>query len=1276
MPTVFVAESSPAVEECRSRLISELNGLGVEIISVNESYRLDPNEAVEQTRNLMGSLDMSIHLFGSDPGRLTVPSQQGERFLPEIQFDLAQQSSSEALPVYSFSNFLPKARLETPITHENQAERSYSDLLLSLSTQRRPAKVFYSYCHADGTEAVRELRRHLAAKARHGILTHWWDHAIPAGDNWDHRIQSELVGSDIVICLITSGWMASEYAQEKEYQVARALGKKVIPILVTNYDLSREEIDTQAILPRDDHGKLLPVSQWPHPDNAWQAISKSIGDAAIEIQNHSNWKVDYLKHTEGPVDQGKFDDFIQSIKKRLNLQNQSISPPSASRVHRRIAGPEPLHSPVMIEDSYSARTHNPYPGLRPYRSDESHLFCGREEEVEDLVDRLTAFRFLAILGASGCGKSSLIHAGLIPRLKAGKSIHTEWTIIRMRPGNEPINSLAKEFESALNLKGQYHTIHDKLNKKSTGIVDILEAIDWKQEDHLFILIDQFEELFTFDVPLDIASRFVELLINAAWSRSFENVHVAITMRSDQNLGKCSKFEKLPEAINSGMYLVPHMDRAQLERAICAPLGDQDLITPALVNRLVNSVNSLNDDTSRDALPVLQHTLMRIWQNWEANGSRGPLDIDHLESVGETAGALSQHIELVMDSLNSDEARDAARQLFLDLSEIDKNGMANRRPKTFRQLHQLHQHRSELSQSGALDENALRRMIDQFRADGRSFLLPSHFDIAELTDDTVIDLPHESLIRQWEWLREKTGDRQREIENWQVVERNSEFWEAEGRRPEDLNLSEGQTERFEAIRKNYPEIEKTKNAEWFLDENIAKNRQLRKQREDAKEKTTKTRYRKRIKYISYAAVVIVLGLLAVIFNMNRLHANSEVGKLEADVRKTAAELSTAKTEITKKEQELEAARANLKLAQENIDTNQSEIETLTNQINIANTEISILKSKIPDTALTPTGPDENVLREAFQVLIENRNEFFLTAERNAPSVLNGTIRNQEATQEHLSKLSDFWQSAEWLILDEPSFAFSDSEQTGQVDALLAFSLKANGEHQIGFTQHQSKWDLTGEAPELIQLTSNYLDIEAAMRALIKARDTLESALSPAYVSDRLKNASSLDLSLGKKASLVTILLFHVAADSRNADQGFDRSVLSVEAKEGDRSFDEKNPFRRFIPFGLPEFVDSPIPDQFKVDYEFVVQLADTPNGSSPKSDKIATRYILSADRNYRQLKSDPDFDKKITYKYTGFIPDFPSNPWTIPVKREAVKPTPQQPDRPERRGPFKGLFNRK
>ncbi len=144
---------------------------------------------------------------------------------------------------------------------------------------------------------------------------------------------------------------------------------------------------------------------------------------------------------------------------------------------------------------------NPFPGIRSYEITEDELFFGREIQVEELIDKLTNTHFLAIVGSSGCGKSSLIKAGLVPALLKNKTklYAPSWELNIFRPGDDPIGNLAKALSTpALDTD----LIAARLRAGSDGLLNVLSELGASQERQRLIVIDQFEELFRFKKKQD------------------------------------------------------------------------------------------------------------------------------------------------------------------------------------------------------------------------------------------------------------------------------------------------------------------------------------------------------------------------------------------------------------------------------------------------------------------------------------------------------------------------------------------------------------------------------------------------------------------------------------------------------------------------------------------------------------------------------------------------------------------------------------------------------
>ena len=382
---------------------------------------------------------------------------------------------------------------------------------------------------------------------------------------------------------------------------------------------------------------------------------------------------------------------------------------------------------------------NPFPGLRPFEPDEDYLFFGREQQTDELLRRLRRTRFLAVVGSSGSGKSSLARAGLVPSLHGGSMARagSAWRTAIFRPGDRPIANLAQALYDAAGLAHAQGSrdvdlaiIETILRSSSNGLSAVFEQSQLADNENLLLVVDQFEELFRYhpssgERDAEGALAFVKLLLRAAADTAIR-VYVVLTMRSDF-IGSCAEFPELPRAISDGQFLVPRLSRSELRRAITGPVavaGGE--IASRLVVRLLNEAG---DDP--DQLPVLQHALMRTWAYWrEHHTGAEPLDFEHYEAIGTMSSALSKHAEEAYAELYSETERDIAEKAFRALVETDESGRAGRRPSTIEQISAIAQQPRE----------AVQEVIDHFRTPSRGFIV--------LRSDSFLDLSHESLMRVW------------------------------------------------------------------------------------------------------------------------------------------------------------------------------------------------------------------------------------------------------------------------------------------------------------------------------------------------------------------------------------------------------------------------------------------------------------------------------------------------------------------------------------------------
>ena len=222
-----------------------------------------------------------------------------------------------------------------------------------------------------------------------------------------------------------------------------------------------------------------------------------------------------------------------------------------------------------------ARALLPYPGLRPFERYDADVFFGREAQVDAMVDRLGRHCLLAVTGSSGCGKSSLVRAGLLEALETGllAAAGPVWRFATLRPGGHPMTELAAAVIAAL---GGPHTPDDValrragLERGPLSLIEELRERPLPDNGNLLVLVDQFEELFRYGslAGREEAEAFVALLLASADHDSVP-IYVVVTMRSDF-LGRCAEFDGLAEAVSDAKYLCPRLSRDQIRSAIEGP----------------------------------------------------------------------------------------------------------------------------------------------------------------------------------------------------------------------------------------------------------------------------------------------------------------------------------------------------------------------------------------------------------------------------------------------------------------------------------------------------------------------------------------------------------------------------------------------------------------------------------------------------------------------------------------------------------------------------------
>ncbi|MBL6445902.1 High-affnity carbon uptake protein Hat/HatR [Fulvivirga sp. 29W222] len=433
---------------------------------------------------------------------------------------------------------------------------------------------------------------------------------------------------------------------------------------------------------------------------------------------------------------------------------------------------------------------NPFPGLRPFKIEESHLFFGREGQSDEVLLKLSKHRFVGVIGPSGSGKSSFIYCGVLPILYGGFLTDTspDWEVIVTRPGAGPIENLA---ESLLQSDPTYWVadVEEKKIKKtivttllrssSLGLVEAVQQSKRTSNKNYLILVDQFEELFRFKDSADTGTvnetlAFVNLLIEAINYVDIP-IYVGITMRSDF-IGDCAQFPDLTKKINDSHYLIPQMTREQKRRAIEGPVAVGGAkITQRLTQQLLNDLGD-----NPDQLPILQHALMRTWSYWSnyRDYEGEPVDIKHYEAIGTMSEALSMHANEAYDELN-DNQKHICESIFKAITEKRGENFGIRRPTRL----------GEIAAISGVSEQEVIDVIDKFREPSRSLLTPAHH--IELNTKSIIDISHESLMRIWVRLKNWVDDEAEAVQMYLRLSEAASMYQV-GKaglwRPPDLQLA--------------------------------------------------------------------------------------------------------------------------------------------------------------------------------------------------------------------------------------------------------------------------------------------------------------------------------------------------------------------------------------------------------------------------------------------------------------------------------------------------------
>ncbi len=556
-------------------------------------------------------------------------------------------------------------------------------------------------------------------------------------------------------------------------------------------------------------------------------------------------------------------------------------------------------------DEAPAPGESPFKGLQFFDVADSNLFFGREQLTAELVDHLRHHTFLAVVGASGSGKSSLARAGLVAALQKGEPLadgslppggSQDWAIHVITPTAEPLESLALSLTRQAVSVIEAATLIDDLQQDSRClhlyIRKLLAQPAHRQSAKLFLLIDQFEELFTLCRDEVKRRAFVDNLLTTV-EREDSSAIVVMTLRADFYT-HCGQYERLREMLESRQKYIGPMSQAELRRAIEKPveLGNWRF-APGLVELLLRDVGD-----EPGALPLLSHALLETWKRRRGR----TLTLAGYAGAGGVHGAIAKTAESVFAQL-SVEQQPIARNIFLRLTELGEGTQDTRRRASLAELIPQAETKPEV-------ETVLKVL-----ADARLVT----------TEQESVEVAHEALIREWPLLRRWLDENRESLRLHRRLGEAAGEWAANKRDPSYLyggnrlaqatewvesadgdRLNEQERAFFEASlaeqRRQEQEREQQRQRELEAAQKLAAEAEARQQAEEQRAQEAEARAqeqeqaaaRLRKQAMWLAGAVALAAILAVVAGIFGWQSSKNATKVAQQLEAAEAELNFSRT----------------------------------------------------------------------------------------------------------------------------------------------------------------------------------------------------------------------------------------------------------------------------------------------------------------------------------------------------------------------------------------------
>jgi WD40 repeat protein len=467
----------------------------------------------------------------------------------------------------------------------------------------------------------------------------------------------------------------------------------------------------------------------------------------------------------------------------------------------------------------------PYRGLQIFDEEHSEFFFGRDGDIQRLVEKLKTTRFLAVIGSSGSGKSSVVRAGLIPALHRGILPESEtWKILVLKPGSQPLDALAMNLARLGAQKSMGKLVDEMRDDSREFHLNAARVLaERPSSERVVWVIDQFEEVFTL-CPDKERGQFLASLLYAAGIPDGRNT-VLLTMRADF-YPKCAAYPEFSARIAAQQFLVSPMEHDGLRQAIEEPARRVGLeFEEGLVATILEDVAK-----EPGALPLLEHALLELWQR-----RRGViLSLEAYRESGGVEGAIAKRADAIYENFSA-EQREMVRRIMLRLTQPGEGTEDTRRRARTNELFTRP------------EENDTVESVVRAMADARLLVVTAD----DKAGERVVDVSHEALIRKWPKLRLWIDEDRSALRVHRRLTDAAQEWEKLGRDESLLFRGARLLQAVEWRQKRQSELNPLERE--FLEASVAL-----KAREEQKEKERQLRLRRLTRL---AAVIALFALLA-------------------------------------------------------------------------------------------------------------------------------------------------------------------------------------------------------------------------------------------------------------------------------------------------------------------------------------------------------------------------------------------------------------------------------